>query len=172
MVRKSADPRKDQTYAFYGQTQEQLARTLTPCGDYTKEEIRRMALEWAWAWRLKPDSQEICFIPDNDYRRFLREYRPEAHKPGPIVDKTGKRMGTHDGIAFYTVGQRKGLRISSSERLYVIAIDEENNALVVGTEDDVFGTTLAVRDVNWVSVPAIDRPVPRPGEIRYNAEPA
>ena len=112
---------------------------------------------------LKPDSQEICFIPDNDYRRFLREYRPEAHKPGPIVDKTGKRLGTHDGIAFYTVGQRKGLRISSSERLYVIAIDEENNALVVGPEDDVFGTSLAVRDVNW-SAPAPSTGPARPGE--------
>lgn len=172
VVRKSADPHKDQTYTFYGQTQEQLARTLTPCGDYTKEEIRRMALEMGLGVGLKPDSQEICFIPDNDYRRFLREYRPEAHKPGPIVDKTGKRLGTHDGIAFYTVGQRKGLRISSSERLYVIAIDEENNALVVGTEDDVFGTTLAVRDVNWVSAGPIDGPVRVQAKIRYNAEPA
>src|SRR5690625_4225560 len=152
VVRKSADTEKDQTYTFYGQTQEQLARTLTPCGAYTREEIRELAREWNLGVAAKPDSQEICFVPDNDYRRFLREYRPDAHKPGPIVDKTGKQLGTHDGIAFYTIGQRKGLRINSTERMYVIAIDKENNALVVGTEADVFGTSLAVRDVNWVSI--------------------
>lgn len=169
VVRKSRDPLKDQTYTFYGQTQEQLAHTLTPCGDYTKEEIRALAREWNLGVASKPDSQEICFIPDNDYRRFLREYRPEAYNPGPILDKHGRRIGTHDGIAFYTVGQRKGLRISSGQRLYVIAIDKENNALIVGTEEDVLGTALAVRDVNWVSIPGIDGPRRVRAKIRYNA---
>lgn len=172
VVRKSADTTKDQTYTFYGQTQEQLARTLTPCGDYTKEQIRAMAEEWDLGVALKPDSQEICFIPDNDYRRFLREYRPEAHKPGPIFDKTGKQIGTHDGIAFYTIGQRKGLRINSPERLYVIGIDKENNALIVGTEEDVLGTSLAVRDVNWVSIAGIDGPSKVRAKIRYNSDEA
>lgn len=172
VVRKSADTTKDQTYTFYGQTQEQLARTLTPCGDYTKEQIRAMAEEWDLGVALKPDSQEICFIPDNDYRRFLREYRPEAHKPGPIFDKTGKQIGTHDGIAFYTIGQRKGLRINSPERLYVIGIDKEHNALIVGTEEDVLGTSLAVRDVNWVSIAGIDGPSKVRAKIRYNSDEA
>lgn len=172
VVRKSADVDKDQTYTFYGQTQDQLARTLTPCGDYTKDEIRALAREWKLGVATKPDSQEICFVPDNDYRRFLREYRPDAHKPGPIVDKTGKQLGTHDGIAFYTIGQRKGLRINSTERMYVIAIDKENNALVVGTEADVFGTSLAVRDVNWVSIDGIDKPRKVQAKIRYNSEAA
>lgn len=170
VVRKSADALKDQTYTFYGQTQEQLARTLTPCGDYTKEQIRALARQWDLGVASKPDSQEICFIPDNDYRRFLREYRPDAHRPGPIVDKTGRVVGTHDGIAFYTIGQRKGLRISSAERMYVIAIDKENNTLVVGPEEEVFGTSLAVRDVNWVSIAGIDKPRRVQAKIRYNSE--
>lgn len=172
VVRKSADTHKDQTYTFYGQTQEQLARTLTPCGDYTKDQIRQMAIDWNLGVGLKPDSQEICFIPDNDYRRFLREYRPDAHEPGPIFDKTGKQLGTHDGIAFYTIGQRKGLRINSTERMYVIDIDKENNALIVGPEEDVFGTALAVRDVNWVSIGGIDKPRKVQAKIRYNSEAA
>lgn len=172
VVRKSADPLKDQTYTFYGQTQEQLARTLTPCGEYTKEEIRALASELDLGVAFKPDSQEICFIPDNDYRRFLREYRPEAYKPGPILDKSGRQIGTHDGIAFYTVGQRKGLRLNSTQRLYVIAIDKENNALIVGTEEDVYGAALAVRNVNWVSVPGIDSPMRVQAKIRYNSDEA
>lgn len=172
VVRKSKDTLKDQTYTFYGQTQEQLARTLTPCGEYTKEEIRALAREWNLGVASKPDSQEICFIPDNDYRRFLRDYRPEAYNPGPILDKQGNVIGTHDGIAFYTVGQRKGLRISSGQRLYVIAIDKENNALIVGPEEDVFGVALAVRDVNWVSVPGVDGPRRVQAKIRYNADEA
>lgn len=172
VVRKSKDTLKDQTYTFYGQTQEQLARTLTPCGEYTKEEIRALAREWNLGVASKPDSQEICFIPDNDYRRFLRDYRPEAYNPGPILDKQGNVIGTHDGIAFYTVGQRKGLRISSGQRLYVIAIDRENNALIVGPEEDVFGVALAVRDVNWVSVPGVDGPRRVQAKIRYNADEA
>lgn len=172
VVLKSADPDKDQTYTFYGQTQEQLARTLTPCGDFTKEQIRQMAKEWDLGVATKPDSQEICFIPDNDYRRFLRDYRPDAHVPGPIVDKHGRVVGRHDGIAFYTVGQRKGLQLTVPERMYVIEIDAARNTIVVGDADDVLGTALAVRDVNWVAVPGLDGPMAVQAKIRYNSEAA
>lgn len=172
VVRKSADADKDQTYTFYGQTQDQLARTLTPCGDYTKEEIRDMAREWKLGVAAKPDSQEICFIPDNDYRRFLRDYRPDAHVPGPIVDKRGNQLGSHEGIAFYTVGQRKGLQLNVPERMYVIEIDADNNTIVVGDEHDVLGTKLAVRDVNWVSEPGLGEPMSVQAKIRYNSQPA
>lgn len=169
IVRKSADLQKDQTYTFYGQTQEQLARTLTPCGDYTKEEIRQLAREMKLGVAAKPDSQEICFIPDNDYRRFLRDYRPDAHVPGPIVDKKGNVLGQHDGIAFYTVGQRKGLQIDVPKRMYVIEIDAGNNTIVVGDEQDVLGTKLAVRDVNWVSVAGLEGAMSVQAKIRYNS---
>lgn len=172
VVLKSADADKDQTYTFYGQTQAQLARTLTPCGDYTKEEIRNLAHEWELGVASKPDSQEICFVPDNDYRRFLREYRPDAHVPGPIVDKRGREVGRHEGIAFYTVGQRRGLQLNSPERMYVVEIDAANNTIVVGDADDVLGTALAVRDVNWVSVDALDGPMSVQAKIRYNSSPA
>lgn len=172
VVLKSKDVDKDQTYTFYGQTQEQLARTLTPCGDYTKEEIRAMAREWKLGVASKPDSQEICFVPDNDYRRFLRDYRPDAHVPGPIVDKEGRVLGSHDGIAFYTVGQRKGLRLNVPERMYVVEIDAANNTVVVGDEKDVLGTALAVRDVNWVGVAGLDGPMSVQAKIRYNSSAA
>lgn len=172
VVLKSADEDKDQTYTFYGQTQEQLARTLTPCGDYTKEQIREMARAWRLGVASKPDSQEICFVPDNDYRRFLRDYRPDAHVSGPIVDKTGRELGRHDGIAFYTVGQRKGLQLNVPERMYVIQIDAANNTIVVGDEEDVLGTALAVRDVNWVGVPGLDGPMSVQAKIRYNSSAA
>ncbi|MBO8141450.1 MAG: tRNA 2-thiouridine(34) synthase MnmA [Firmicutes bacterium] len=168
VVRKSADPRKDQTYTFYGQTQEQLRHTLTPCGEYTKDEIRRLAREMGLGVAAKPDSQEICFIPDNDYRRFLREYRPEAQRPGPILDIEGRVIGQHRGIAFYTVGQRKGLGIATGEPMYVVRIDPEQNALIVGRESDVFGAALTVRDVNWVSIPGLDGPRRVTAKIRYN----
>jgi len=172
IVRKSVDPRKDQAYTFYGQTQEQLRHTLTPCGEYTKEQIRAIARDLGLGVADKPDSQEICFIPDNDYRRFLREYRPEAHRPGPILDVHGNYLGEHQGIAFYTVGQRKGLGIAAGQRLYVVQIDPERNAVIVGTAEDVRELGLVVRDVNWVSIPGIDGPTPVEAQIRYNAEPA
>lgn len=172
IVRKSVDPRKDQAYTFYGQTQEQLRHTLTPCGEYTKDEIRALARELGLGVAAKPDSQEICFIPDNDYRRFLREYRPDAHRPGPIYDVHGRYLGQHQGIAFYTVGQRKGLGIAAGQRLYVVRIDPEQNAVIVGGADDVREPGLAVRDVNWVSVAGIDGPTPVEAQIRYNAAPA
>mgnify|MGYP001256511743 CR=1 FL=1 len=172
VVRKSADPRKDQTYTFYGQTQEQLSHTLTPCGEYTKDEIRAIARELGLGVAAKPDSQEICFIPDNDYRRFLREYRPEAHRPGPIYDVDGNYLGEHQGIAFYTVGQRKGLGVAAGERLYVVRIDPERNAIIVGRADQVREWGLVVRDVNWVSIPGIDGPTQVQAQIRYNAQPA
>ncbi|MFS8543164.1 MAG: tRNA 2-thiouridine(34) synthase MnmA, partial [Limnochordales bacterium] len=172
VVRKSADPRKDQTYTFYGQTQEQLRHTLTPCGEYTKDQIRELARELGLGVAAKPDSQEICFIPDNDYRRFLREYRPGAHRPGPIYDVDGNYLGQHEGIAFYTVGQRKGLGIAAGKRLYVVAIDPERNAVIVGGAEHVREPGLVVRDVNWVSIPGIDGPMAVEAQIRYNATPA
>src|SRR5690606_5661054 len=116
---RSADPWKDQSYTMYGQSQEQLARTLCPLGPYRKEEVRRLAGDLGLRVAHKPDSQEICFVPDGDYRRFLREYLPHAHKPGLIRDVDGRVLGEHEGIAFYTVGQRRGLGLNLGRPYYV-----------------------------------------------------
>ena len=147
---KGVDQRKDQSYVLYVMTQEQLKRTLLPLGNLTKDRVRQIAKEKDLPVATKPESQEICFIPDNNYGEFLREYIPEG-KSGPIVNKEGKVIGEHQGIIFYTIGQRKGIGIAAKEALYVIAIDKENNTIVVGKEKDVYGNELIASDINFIN---------------------
>lgn len=167
---RSADPSKDQSYTMYGQTQTQLSHTMCPLGGYRKETIRALALELGLGVALKPDSQEICFIPDNDYRRFLQQYRPEAHTPGIMRDVSGKVLGTHRGIAFYTVGQRRGLGLNLGRPYYVVAIDAEANEVIVGSEDDLKRPGMVVEDVNWVAVESLTEPMDVTVKVRYGAE--
>ncbi|MBO8125844.1 MAG: tRNA 2-thiouridine(34) synthase MnmA [Firmicutes bacterium] len=170
-LKKGVDLGKDQSYVLYSMTQTQLRHTLMPLGTYTKEETRRIAQRLGLRTAGKPESQEICFIPDNDYHRFLRDYAPEAENPGEIVNTKGEVLGTHRGIAFYTVGQRRGLGISGPEPYYVVRLEPETNRVVVGTAEEVFAKSCTIEKLNWVSMAP-----PEPGEsfetgvkIRYNA---
>lgn len=166
---RSADPQKDQSYTMYGQTQEQLARTLCPLGGYRKEVVRAMAADLGLRVAHKPDSQEICFIPDRDYRRFLRDYRPDAHRPGVIRDVDGTVLGTHQGIAFYTVGQRRGLGLNLGRPYYVVAIDAENNEVVVGSEDDLYQDGMVLDETNWLAMERLTEPMEVAVKVRYGS---
>lgn len=169
---RGVDESKDQSYALYNMTQEQLAHTLFPLGGYRKEEIRALAADYGLAIADKPDSQEICFVPDNDYRRFLRENAPESHQPGEIVDQKGNILGRHEGLAFYTIGQRKGLGLSSPEPLYVTRLDRETNQVVVGKNRDVYAQGLRAQGVNWIAIPSLANEEKVEAKIRYNIRPA
>ena len=163
---KKAPSRKDQTYALYNLTQEQLSKTIMPVGDYTKDEIRRMADEIGLAVASKPDSQDICFIPDGNYQKFLYEYTGKKLPQGNFVDQSGKVIGVHQGITHYTIGQRKGLNLSMGHPVFVTEIRPETNEVVIGENKDVFKSSLVASDVNWMSIPD-----PAPGEkVRVHAK--
>ncbi len=151
-LKKSATAAKDQTYALYSLTQEQLAHTLMPVGEYTKDEIRKMAEELNLRVAHKPDSQEICFIPDNDYARFIREDSGKELPEGNFVDLQGNILGRHRGITHYTVGQRKGLNLSMGHPVFVVEIRPETNEVVIGENRDVFSRTLRFNRINWMAV--------------------
>lgn len=148
---KGVDKSKDQSYVLYMLQQGQLERLLLPLGAYEKTETRAMAAKFNLPVAEKAESQEICFIQDNDYRRFLRDTVPEALQPGPILDVTGKVIGEHEGIAFFTIGQRRGLRLSSTRPLYVVDIDAKLNAVTVGSEDHLWRCEFLVDEVRFVS---------------------
>lgn len=171
VVQRGVDPQKDQSYTFHGLTQEQLAHVLTPVGAYQKTEIRQIAHDLGLGVAAKPDSQEICFVADNDYARFVQEYAPESRRPGPIFDLEGKRIGEHKGIAFYTVGQRKGLGVTGPAPRYVVSIDAARNALIVGPSEAVQGMRLIAHRVNWVAISDLAGPRPVTAKIRYNIAP-
>lgn len=167
LLKRGVDRQKDQSYTLYGLTQQQLARTLLPLGAYEKEEARRIARRLGLVTAEKPDSQEICFVPGGDYRSFMERYAPESKRPGPIVDMEGNRLGEHQGVAFYTVGQRKGLGIHHPTPLYVVSIDAAANTVVVGPKEAVEGLALLADPVNFVAVPSLDAPMEVECRIRY-----
>ncbi len=166
-LKKGIDWRKDQSYVLYAITQQQLEHVLLPVGSFTKERVREIARELKLPVAAKPESQEICFIPDDDYPRFLQEYIPQAVKPGPILDKEGHILGEHRGILFYTIGQRKGLGISAKEALYVIAIDQGRDAIMVGTKQEIYGDELVASELNWIAIGAPKQPITLKAKIRY-----
>ena len=143
---------KDQTYALYNLTQEQLSHTLMPVGSYHKEEIRDMAERLGLPVAHKPDSQEICFIPDHDYASFIEEYTGRELPPGNFVDLDGNVLGRHRGITHYTVGQRKGLNLSMGRPVFVVEIRPETNEVVIGDNQDVFTNVLRCDKLNWMAV--------------------
>ena len=167
LLRKGLDAGKDQSYVLYRMSQEQLRHALMPLGGFTKERVRKMALELGLPVASKSESQEICFTPDNDYTVFLREYIPQAVKPGPILDREGNTLGEHRGILFYTIGQRKGLGISATEPLYVVAIDPGRNAVTVGSRGEVYGDELIASDLNWIAIESLKQPLEIKARIRY-----
>jgi len=166
---KGVDPDKDQSYVLYMLSQDDLRHTLLPLGGYTKKEVRRMAEEFQLPAAHRPDSQDLCFLGGDDYRDFLLRNQPKVHHPGPILDTDGQKLGEHQGLAFFTIGQRKGLGISPPRPHYVLGKDPERNALLVGTRDELGQTSLQARDVHWVSGSAPEAPFQAEIKIRYTA---
>ncbi len=152
-LRKGIDPKKDQSYVLYMLGRDALGRLLLPLGDYKKDDIRTIARSLNLAAADRPESQEICFIEDKNYFRFIEKLSPAAGQPGPILDTKGKLLGTHKGIYCYTIGQRKGLGLSSLEPYYVIKIDTVRNAIYVGPQEEAKIRSFFVEDVNWILAP-------------------
>lgn len=167
-IRNSVTAAKDQTYALYSLTQEQLERTLMPVGDYTKEEIRRMATEVQLPVAHKKDSQEICFIPDHDYAGFI-DRQMKGHVPGPgnFVSASGQILGQHKGITHYTIGQRKGLNLSLGHPVFVTQIRPDANEVVVGTNEEVHTDSLTCSGLNFMSISDLKEPRRVRAKIRY-----
>jgi tRNA-specific 2-thiouridylase len=164
---KGTDPVKEQSYFLYTLGQAELQYLLFPLGCYIKSQVRRMAAERGLPVAEKPKSQDLCFVPDGDYRAFLKKYIPSS--PGKIVDTEGKVMGRHDGITSYTIGQRCRSGLNSGIRLYVIAIDPDSNTLVVDSEDKLFNYKLFATEVRYVSDEPPQQPIPIDTKLRYRS---
>lgn len=169
-LKKSATAAKDQTYALYNLTQKQLSRTLMPVGEYTKDEIRAIAADLGLCIANKPDSQEICFVTDNDYAGFIEEYANQKLPSGNFIDTKGNILGKHKGIIHYTVGQRKGLGIALGKPAFVVEIRPETNEVVIGSNEDVFASSLLANRLNAMSVPEFQDGMEVIAKIRYNHE--
>ncbi len=167
LLKKGVDRQKDQSYFLYLLTQEQLSRTLLPIGNFTKKEVRQKARELKLPTAARPESQDICFIPDDNYAEFLKDYIPQATEPGPILSERGDVLGSHRGILSYTTGQRKGLGISAREPLYVIAIEPERNAVIVGNKEQALGNELIASRLNWIAIERLTQPITLKARIRY-----
>jgi tRNA-uridine 2-sulfurtransferase len=170
-LKKGVDEGKDQSYVLSVMGQEQLRHAMFPVGEHPKPEVRQIAERFGLPTASKKDSQDLCFLGDGDYRRFLSVYAPEVMAAGPIVRKTGEVIGEHQGLANYTIGQRKGLGIYAPEPLYVIGMNPYRNALVVGTADELGATALTANRVNWVSGETPSAPFYAEVKIRYKANP-
>jgi len=168
---KGVDATKDQTYFLSLLTQQHLAHTLFPLGEYTKVEVRQIAHARQLPSADAPESQDLCFLGKRDYRDFLREYAPQAVQPGEIVDQQGKVLGKHNGLAFYTIGQRKGMP-ASAHALYVYQKDLEHNRLVVGTEAELGADRMQVREINWIAGNPPANHFEAEVKIRFKAVPA
>ena len=173
LLKRGKDAGKDQSYFLFNLTQEQLQKVLFPLGGYFKKEVRNHARSMGLSVAEKTESQEICFIPDNDYPAFiLKEKGTQFVKKGKIVNTTGKFLGEHKGISFYTIGQRKGLKISSPTPLYVKQIDATNNRLIVGEKEEVKSKKLRIQNVNWFKPPGKKKKIYELVQIRYRHKPA
>jgi len=177
LLKRPTDTAKDQTYFLFGLTQEQLTRTIFPLGGMTKPDVRELARKLGLALAEKPDSQEICFVPGGDYKRFLDAYLAEQGESlpdtsGELVTTSGEVVGEHRGIHNFTVGQRKGLGVATGSPLYVIQINGEKGQVVVGNNEDLYTRTLRARRVNLISVADLTEPMRVGVKIRHRHEPA
>jgi tRNA-specific 2-thiouridylase len=166
---KGIDPAKDQSYVLHRLGQAQLAHALFPVGEYTKPEVRAMARSRGLPVSDRPDSQDLCFLGNGDYRDFLSRHAPRAAEPGPILDTAGRKLGEHRGLPYYTTGQRKGLGIAAPKPLYVLALDTVRNAVVVGTAEELGRRDLTAADVTYISGQPPEGPLPVIAKIRYKA---
>ncbi len=171
---KGKDTNKDQSYVLWGISQEALAHTIFPLADLTKPEVRDLARKFGLKVADKGESYEICFIPDNDYERFLKETIPTLERDvmgGKILDKAGRELGKHRGYPFYTIGQRKGLGITTPEPVYVTEIHYETNTIVVGKDEDLLHDGLIANQVNWIAFSELNAPIRCEAKIRYKDKP-
>jgi tRNA-specific 2-thiouridylase len=168
ILKKGRDRRKDQSYFLCRLTQEQLSRTLFPLGDLTKVRVKQIAKEMALPTAARPESQEICFVADNDHAAFLKNHVPGNIESGPILDGAGKTVGRHNGIMFYTVGQRKGLGVTAAEPLYVTAIDAARKAVIVGAKEQTYSKELTADNLNWIAGSKPEKPIKIKARIRYH----
>ena len=150
VLKKGRDEKKDQSYVLYRLPREILSHILFPLGSYRKEETRVLARKLSLPVANKAESQEICFVPEDDYKAYLSQHRPNRFRTGDIVDMQGQILGQHRGLPFYTIGQRKGLGIAAAHPLYVIALDEANNRVIVGGNEELYASSLFASDVNWL----------------------
>src|SRR6202453_2688180 len=177
ILSRPEDKSKDQTYFLFGLTQDQLSRTLFPLGEMQKPAVRQMAADAGLAVAQKSDSQEICFIPGGDYNTFLKAYLDEQgealpNTAGELVTTTGEVIGHHEGIQSFTVGQRKGLGLTSPNPLYVLAIHPDSNQVTVGSDDDLLSRDLRANRLNWISIPELTEPIRVSIKIRHRPTPA
>lgn len=173
VLKKSNAGEKDQSYVLYNIPKEIISKVLFPLGNFeNKEQIRKIAEKHGLLTAKKPDSQEICFIPDNDYAKFLEQSGKVKSEKGNIINKDGKILGTHKGLIHYTIGQRKGLGISNETPLYVIDLDVKNNNLIVGEEKDIYSKTLYANNLNYAVNIDMSKPVEVEAKIRYSAKEA
>jgi tRNA-specific 2-thiouridylase len=164
---KAADQTKDQSYFLYILGQRQLEHLLLPLGELSKEKVREMAVDLGLPASGRSESQDVCFIPDNDYRSFIAQHI--SFQPGDIIDITGKVLGEHNGLPQYTVGQKQGLGLASGEQLYVIELDATNNRLVVGSKDQLLHSVLIASQLSWVLGKAPKEPLSITAKVRYKA---
>jgi tRNA-specific 2-thiouridylase len=174
---RARDDSKDQSYFLWGLTQEQLSRSDFPLGELTKEEVRELARNVSLPVAEKPESMELCFVPNGNYVQFIHAYAraegvPLKDQEGEIVTEDGAVIGRHTGVHNYTIGQRKGLGFAAGKPVYVLAIDTEKNRIVVGEDDALRTTTLEIEDVNWISIAEPGAPVRGQAKIRHKHEPA
>jgi len=169
---RGVDRAKDQSYVLSVLGQADLDQVLFPAGEYTKPQVRALAAERGLPTASRVDSQDLCFIADGDYRRFLADHAPEAVQPGPIFDSHGRQLGTHHGLPAYTIGQRSGLGIAAAHPLYVLELDVARNALIVGAADELGRAWLRTGAVNWVAGEPPSGPFHADVQIRYRAHPA
>jgi tRNA-specific 2-thiouridylase len=167
---RAKDEAKDQSYVLYSLTQEQLAHTLFPLGDYTKQQVREIASQLQLPAAQRPESQDLCFLGSKTYGEFLAQYAPQVVNPGPILSPQGEVLGQHAGLAFYTIGQRKGLGISAPQPLYVLEKDVERNTLIVGEKDELGKDELIAGQVNWIASRPPTEPFRAQVKIRYKAK--
>lgn len=159
LLLKGIDPIKDQSYVLYVMTQRELSKTVFPLGELTKDDTRKIAAKLGLSNALRPESQEICFVGDGKYVDFIRGFAPEMFKPGQIINTRGDKIGEHQGIAFYTIGQRKRLNLQTLKPHYVADIDRKNNVIIVGSREDALKKTFIVKELNWISINSLSDPM-------------
>lgn len=167
---RGLDASKDQSYVLYRLTQRELSRMILPLGSLKKTQVRSKAEELGLELAQKTESQDACFVPQGKYQDFLRQSVPDLVQPGPVVDTSGKVVGSHDGVAFFTVGQRRGMGVAAGRRLYVVEIDAPRNTVVVGDAADLEQSSVVIKDVNMISGEQLRDSVVLSAKIRYNTQ--
>ena len=168
LLKKGLDEGKDQSYVLYNLTQEQLAHVRLPLGGLHKSEVRAIAEEQHFVNARKHDSQDICFVPDGDYARFMEDFTGKHYPAGDFLDVSGKKVGTHSGAVRYTIGQRKGLGLAMGAPVYVCAKDMQANTVTVGPEAELFDTIVYADEVNWIAIPELTGPLRVTARTRYH----